>query len=185
MKLIVGLGNPGKKYQYTRHNIGFDTIDILADSLGVSIDKEFNNALYCRTKYQNNDIILVKPLTFMNLSGQSVVQFVNYFKINIEDVYVIHDEMDFKPGEFRIKTNGSGGGHNGVKSIIQNLSSDKFVHVRIGIGRPISNDIEFVLSKPSKEEKILIDECKIKAVEAIKYSLKEGIDKAMSVYNKK
>lgn len=184
MKLIVGLGNPGKKYEKTRHNTGFDTIEKLADSLGLSIDKEDFKGEYCRGKYIGNDLILLKPLTFMNLSGESVSLVVSYFKINPNEIFVIYDDMDFEPGKLKIKESGSAAGHNGIKSIISCLGTDKFIHVRIGIGKPTYDSIDYVLGKPDKEEKKLIEEAQAKAVEAIKVALKENTSKAMSLYNK-
>jgi len=184
MKLIVGLGNPGKKYEKSRHNIGFDTIDKLANSLGVEIDKSDFKGLYVRCNYLDNDLILLKPQTFMNLSGDSVVLISNYFKICPKDIYVIYDDMDFDSGVMKMKLDGSSAGHNGIKSIIQDLGTDKFIHVRIGTGKPTFDAVDYVLGKPSKEERLLISEAQDRAIEAIKCSLKETIDKAMSLYNK-
>jgi len=184
MKLIVGLGNPGKKYEHTRHNMGFETVDKIADAFGISIDKEGFKGVYVRTKFMGNDLILLKPSTFMNLSGESVLDMANYFKIEVEDIYVIYDDMDFDPGKMKIKLDGSSAGHNGIKSIISCLGSDHFVHVRIGTGKPTYDTIDYVLGKPTKEERVLINEAQDRAVEAIKCSLKENINKAMSLYNK-
>src|SRR5574344_128924 len=184
MKVIVGLGNPGKEYEKSRHNMGFETIDKLAGSLGVEIDKSDFKGLYVRCKYLNNDLVLLKPQTFMNLSGDSVVLVANYFKIEPQDIYVIYDDMDFAPGVMKMKLDGSSAGHNGIKSIIQNLNTDKFIHVRIGTGNPTFNTVDYVLGKPTKEERVLINEAQDRAVEAIKCSLKETIGKAMSLYNK-
>jgi len=184
MKLIVGLGNPGREYQKTRHNVGYETIDKFADSLGVEIDKEDFKGKYVRCKYLNNDLVLLKPLTYMNLSGESVQAVASYFKIGFADIFVIYDEMDFDPGVMKIKLDGSSAGHNGIKSIIQNLGTDEFIHVRIGTGKPIFNAVDYVLGKPTKEESALINEAENRAIEAIKCSLKESINKAMSLYNK-
>lgn len=184
MKLLVGLGNPGKGYEKSRHNIGFVTIDLFADSLGISIDKEGFKGKYVRCKYLDEDLILLKPQTFMNLSGESVGAIAQYFKIKSQDIYVIYDDMDFLPGKLKIKENGSSGGHNGIKSIIQHLGTDKFVHLRVGTGTPEHNSIDFVLGKPSKEDAELIAKAEENVVQAIKCALKEGIGKAMSLYNK-
>ena len=184
MKLIVGLGNPGKKYLKSRHNVGFDTIDFFADSLGVTIDKEGFSALYTKTKYFDEDLILLKPQTFMNLSGNSVQAISSYFKIDSKDIFVIHDEMDFEPGKFKIKERGSCGGHNGIRSIIEQLGTEEFNRVRIGIGKPQGDSIDFVLSKPTKEEQLLIDKLKNDVVDALKIAIKEGVQKAMNKYNK-
>lgn len=184
MKLIVGLGNPGKKYEKTRHNVGFETIDKFANSLGIDIDKEGYKGLYVRTKFYDEQLVLLKPQTFMNNSGESIQEISSYFKIEPKDIYVIHDDMDFNPGTLKMKTSGSAAGHNGIKSVIQCLNTDEFVHVRIGIGKFENDIVDYVLSKPSKEDRQLIDEAEDRAIEAIKCSLKETIDKAMSLYNR-
>jgi len=184
MKLIVGLGNPGKEYEKTRHNMGFETIDKFADSIGVDIDKKGFKGLYTSIKYFDNDLILLKPLTYMNLSGESVLSVAQYFKIQTQDIFIIYDEMDFAPGQMKIKLDGSSAGHNGIKSCISCLGSDEFVHVRIGTGKPTYDAVDYVLGKPSKEERKLINEAQDRAVEAIKLALKESINKAMSLYNK-
>ena len=185
MKLIVGLGNPGRNYAHTRHNMGFDTIDKLADSWGVSIEKENFKGLYTKVKYFDEDVILLKPLTFMNLSGDSIISCMNFFKIEKKDLLVIYDDLDIKPGHLKLKESGSSGGHNGIKSIISNLGSEEFKRIRVGVGRPeFDSVIDYVLKKPSKEEQELIDEAQNNAVEAIKIYLKESFNKAMTLYNK-
>lgn len=181
--LLVGLGNPGKKYEHTRHNMGFDAIDLFADSLGIDIDKEGFRGLYIKCKYKDKDLILLKPQTFMNNSGFSVSDVVNYFKIDKQNLLVIYDDMDFEPGIIRLKERGSAGGHNGMKSIIEQLGTDEFKRLRIGIGRSKYNEIDHVLSKPSKEEQELIDKAFKRVVEAIKVYLSESYNKAMSIYN--
>ena len=185
MKLIVGLGNPGRNYAHTRHNMGFDTIDKLADSWGVSIEKENFKGLYTKVKYFDEDVILLKPLTFMNLSGDSIISCMNFFKIDKKDLLVIYDDLDIKPGHLKLKESGSSGGHNGIKSIISNLGSEEFKRIRVGVGKPeFDSVIDYVLKKPSKEEQELIDEAQNNAVEAIKIYLKESFNKAMTLYNK-
>lgn len=185
MKLIVGLGNPGRNYAHTRHNMGFDTIDKLADSWGVSIEKENFKGLYTKVKYFDEDVILLKPLTFMNLSGDSIISCMNFFKIDKKDLLVIYDDLDIKPGHLKLKESGSSGGHNGIKSIISNLGSEEFKRIRVGVGRPeFDSVIDYVLKKPNKEEQELIDEAQNNAVEAIKIYLKESFNKAMTLYNK-
>ena len=184
MKLIVGLGNPGTKYEHSRHNTGFDTLDKVADAFGCDVDKEGFKGIYGRCKFFDEDIYLLKPMTFMNLSGESVSALASYFKISPENIFVIHDDMDIMPGHLKIKTNGSSGGHNGIKSIISCLGTDKFVHIRVGIGMPTDNSIDFVLGKPIKEERDLIDSAENSVVEAIKMAIKESVNKAMSLYNK-
>lgn len=183
MKLIVGLGNFGKEYESTRHNVGFMCADLFADSLGESIDKKGFSSLYSRLKYLDEDIILLKPLTYMNNSGIAVREIKNYFNIDINDIIVIQDEMDIEPGHLKIKVGGSSAGHNGIKSITENLKSDAYTRIKIGIGRPTYNSVDFVLGKPKDEEKDLIDSAIKSASEAIKVIIKESLNKAMSLYN--
>ena len=184
MKLIVGLGNPGKEYEHTRHNMGYDVVDLFASSLGFDIDKAGFKGLYTKVKYFNEDIILLKPTTYMNLSGDSIVLLKNYFKIDIEDIIIIYDDMDTKVGNIRLKIKGSSGGHNGIKSIIANLKTEEFKRIRVGIGKPAFNIIDYVLSKPSSEEQELINKALQDAVDALKISIKESFNKAMTIYNK-
>ena len=183
MKLIVGLGNYGKEYEHTRHNVGFDTVDLLADSLGESIDKNGFHSLYKKVKYMNEDLLLVKPQTYMNNSGIAVKEIADYFKIDLEDIVVIHDEMDILPGHLKFKMGGKSAGHNGIKSITEHLGSDKYLHIKIGIGKPEYNVIDFVLGKYKGEEKDLIEKSISDAKDAIKLMIKESLNKAMSTYN--
>ena len=183
MKLIVGLGNYGKEYEHTRHNVGFDTVDLLADSLGESIDKNGFHSLYKKVKYMDEDLLLVKPQTYMNNSGIAVKEIADYFKIDLEDIVVIHDEMDIKPGHLKFKMGGKSAGHNGIKSITEHLGNDKYLHIKIGIGKPQYNVIDFVLGKYKGEEKDLIEKSISDAKDAIKLMIKESLNKAMSTYN--
>ncbi len=183
MKLIVGLGNYGKEYEHTRHNVGFDTVDLLADSLGESIDKSGFHSLYKKVKYMDEDLLLVKPQTYMNNSGIAVKEIADYFKIDLEDIVVIHDEMDIMPGHLKFKMGGKSAGHNGIKSITEHLGSDKYLHIKIGIGKPEYNVIDFVLGKYKGEEKDLIEKSISDAKDAIKLMIKESLNKAMSTYN--
>ena len=183
MKLIVGLGNPGKKYEHTRHNMGFDVLDLFSDLASIDIDKESFKGLLGRGKLFNEDVILLKPQTFMNLSGESVQEVVHYFKISLEDIIVIYDDMDILPGKIRLRPNGSSGGHKGIQSIIDNLGTDNIKRIRVGIGKPTYDTIDYVLSKPSKEEKEEIEEAIKEAAEALKIALKENFDIAMSRFN--
>ena len=184
MKLIVGLGNPGKKYEGTRHNMGFMAIDLLSDQARIDVDKEVFHGLMGRGKIFDEDVILFKPTTFMNLSGTAVQEVVHYFKINLEDVVVLFDDMALEPGRIRLRKEGSSGGHKGMQNIIDCLSSDKIKRIRIGIGEPGEWDnVDFVLSKPLKDEKPLIDDAIENAVEALKETLKSDFDRAMNKFN--
>lgn len=184
MKLVVGLGNPGKEYANTRHNMGFDVVDKFVDSLGLVFDKKDFKGEYVKTRYFDEEVIVLKPLTYMNLSGDSLVALMNFYRIDVQDLIVVYDDMDTPVGHIKLKIKGSSGGHNGIKSIIQNLKTEEFKRIKIGIGHPTFNTIDFVLSKPSKEDRELIDEAIDNAVKAIKMALKENFDKAMNSFNK-
>lgn len=183
MKLIVGLGNPGRKYEHTRHNMGFDVIDLFSELAKIDIDKEAFKGLVGRGKVFEEDIYLLKPQTYMNLSGESVRELVSYFKIPTEDIIVIYDDLDLEPGKIRLRLSGSSGGHKGIQNIIENLGTEEIKRIRIGIGKPTFDTIDYVLGKPLKEEKPLIDEAINKAVEALKEILKNNFDSAMNKYN--
>ena len=184
MKLIVGLGNPGKKYDKTRHNMGFMVADLLADQAKIDVDKEVFHALMGRGTIYNQDVIIFKPQTFMNLSGTAVQEVVHYFKIDISDIIVVFDDMALEPGRIRLRHEGSSGGHKGMQNIIDCLSSEQIKRIRIGIGEPGDNDnIDYVLSKPLKDEKPLIEEAIENAVRAVKEYLKSDFDRAMNNYN--
>ena len=183
MKLIVGLGNPGKKYEHTRHNMGFDVIDFFADFARIDIDKEAFKGLVGRGKCFDEDVYLLKPQTFMNLSGESVREIVNYFKIDQSDIVVVFDDMALNPGHIRLRPSGSSGGHKGMQNIIEQLGTNDIKRIRIGIGEPTYDTIDYVLSKPLKDDMPLINEAIENAAEAIKEYLKNGFDKAMTKYN--
>lgn len=155
--LIVGLGNPGKEYEKTRHNAGFMAVDFFANKKMFGFNEKFGG-LIAKLKIADNDIYVLKPLTYMNLSGQSVIQVVNFYKIDKNDVVIIHDDLDLPVGEVKYKTKGGSGGHNGLKSIIQHLGTQEFKRVKIGVSKPTDvTVIDYVLGKFSKEDKALID----------------------------
>ena len=184
MKLIVGLGNPGKKYEGTRHNMGFMTIDLLSDLSRIDVDKEVFHGLMGRGKIFDEDVILFKPTTYMNLSGTAVSEVVNYFKIEKEDIIVICDDMAIEVGKIRLRSKGSSGGQKGLQNIIDNLKSEEFKRIRVGIGEPDEyGAIDYVLGKPTKEERPLIEEAIKLAVEAIKEAFKTDFERAMSKFN--
>ena len=149
MKLIVGLGNPGKKYEHTRHNMGFDVVDLFGELAQIDIDKESFKGLVGRGKVFDEDIFLLKPQTYMNLSGESVREIVNYFKISVEDIIVVFDDMALEPGKIRLRLSGSSGGHKGMQNIIDNLGTQDIKRIRVGIGEPQYDTIDYVLSKPN------------------------------------
>ncbi len=185
MKLIVGLGNYQKQYLNTRHNMGFMVVDEFAASFNLNF-KQKDNYLYAKTMSEGETIILVKPLTNMNLSGLAVKSVMNYFNIDIDDLLVVSDDMDLKPGYIRLRKNGSSGHQKGLQNIIDILKTENFKRLRVGIGRPINKDnINFVLGVPPKEEQELIDAAIDNAVDTLVTFIKFGIDKTMSVYKSK
>ena len=183
MVLIVGLGNPGSKYAMTRHNMGFRVLDLLSEQTSIDMSKEVFNGLLGRGKIFDQDVLLFKPTTFMNLSGTAVQQVVHYFKVDTDDVIVCYDDMALEPGVIRMRIQGSSGGQKGIQNIIEQLGTDKIKRIRVGIGEPIDNAIDYVLGKPTKEEEPLINDAVIRAVEAIKEALKSSFEKAMTKYN--
>lgn len=184
MYIIAGLGNPGKEYSKTRHNVGFDVIDNIADKYNVSLNKLKFNSIYGEVNIDGNKIILVKPVTYMNRSGIAISEILNFYKINIENLIVVYDDIDISLGSIRIRPHGSSGTHNGMKSIIQSLGSDKFPRIRIGVGKNNRIDLaEYVLSKFTNEERIEIDNTVEAASDASIDIIKNGIDNAMQKFN--
>ncbi|MBO6048074.1 MAG: aminoacyl-tRNA hydrolase [Erysipelotrichaceae bacterium] len=184
MKLIVGLGNPGSKYEGTRHNTGFMAIDAFAESVNQKIDIQKFKGQYVKFKYKGEDIILLKPMTYMNNSGESVIACMNYFKIDVKDLLVIYDDLDMPTGKLRLREKGSAGGHNGVKSIIHYVGSQEFKRIRIGIDHiPRWDTINFVLGRFLSDEQPLIEEGIKNAVAAIHCYLDDNFSKAMNNYN--
>ncbi len=184
--LIVGLGNPGTKYNNTRHNVGFDTIDYLSNKLNVKLSRIGFKGVYGEAELDGVRTILLKPQTYMNLSGESVRDAASWFKIPMEKILVIYDDIDLEPGKIRVRPKGSSGTHNGMKSIIYQLQSDSFPRVRIGIGRaPERWDLaDYVLSRFSKEDREIIDQSIEKAADAVLTIVRSGVEKAMNSYNR-
>ncbi len=188
MYIIAGLGNPSREYAHTRHNAGFDTIDILADKNNISIDTVKFKALIGKGMIGGEKVILVKPQTYMNLSGESLKEVVDYFKVDpATDLIVIYDDIYLDPGNIRIRKKGSAGGHNGMKSIISRLGTDDFARVRVGVGeKPKGYDLaDYVLSHFSADDRDRMQDGMIKAVGAVEMILKGDIDGAMTEYNRK
>lgn len=184
MYIIVGLGNPGKQYEQTRHNMGFITIDRLAEKHQINVTKLKCKALVGEGYFGTKKVMLVKPQTFMNLSGQSVREIVNYYKEDLEHLLVVYDDIDLKPGVLRIRAKGSAGTHNGMRSIIYDLQEDGFPRIRLGIGNNPQIPLDkFVLGGFTKEEKPLLEDAVDKAVQAIECYVAEGINAAMNAYN--
>lgn len=188
MYIIAGLGNPGREYKNTRHNIGFDVIDILADKNNIDVSTIKHKALVGKGMIGGEKVILVKPQTYMNLSGESLIDVCQYYKIDVEtELIVIYDDIALDVGAIRVRKSGSAGGHNGMKNIIQNLSTDKFMRIRMGVGeKPKGYDLaDYVLGHFTAAERDLMDKGAIDAVNALEIIFNEGIDKAMNNYNKK
>ena len=184
MKLILGIGNYGDIYDDTRHNSGFQTVDLFASDMNIPITKHDFQSLVGKGKAFDQDVLILKPLTYVNLSGDALREAMNFYKIAKEDIIVIVDDMDTEPGKIRLRLKGSAGGHNGLKSIISVLGTDAFQRIRIGIGAPIGNAPDFVLSAPTDPEVYKAWKDGIsKACEALEYSLKFSFEKAMNTYN--
>ena len=182
--MIVGLGNPGEKYARTRHNMGFMAVDRLLEKLGKRADKEICSALVCETYIKSKKTVIAKPLTYMNLSGKSVAQVASFFKIDPADIIVCYDDLDTKPGDIRLREKGSSGGHKGMQSIIDSLSTSDIKRVKVGIGKnPLIPIVDYVLGKPLKDEAPLIDEALDRAAEALEYALFHPFEETMSRYN--
>lgn len=188
MYLIVGLGNPGRQYEMTRHNIGFHTIDYMADEYGVKVNKLKFKSLYGEVEIGDEKAYLVKPQTFMNLSGESVIEFARFYKIPPENIIVINDDISLDTGRIRVRPKGSAGGHNGLKSIIYQLQSDAFPRVKMGVGAPKHEDYDladYVLGRFTKEEIPVMEEAIKKASKAVLEIIKNGAQSAMNKYNSK
>lgn len=184
MKIIVGLGNPGRKYEKTRHNVGFLVMDELLKQLNVSLDKDKFNALYTIYNHQGEKIYLVKPQTYMNNSGEAVLPLMKFYKLNIDDLIVVHDDLDLPVGKIRLRKNGSCGGQNGMRSIIDLLGSKEIKRIRIGIGKDLQIDtIDYVLGKIPLEERKIYKKTISKAAKAIIYAFDNDFDKTMSKFN--
>jgi len=184
MKLIVGLGNPGKEYDKTRHNIGFMCIDKIAEYFQVAFDSNKFTGLYTQFNYKGEKIILLKPGKYMNLSGEVIRDFVNFFKINIEDILIICDDLDTNVGTYRLRYKGSSGGHNGLKNIELHLSTKDYKRIKIGISNNKNIDTkDYVLGKFSKEEMDLINPIIEKMSNIIEDYLNLPFDNLMNKYN--
>ena len=191
MKMVVGLGNPGAEYVDTRHNLGFKVIDSLAEALAVTVKKRKFGARFGQAEFAGKKIILLKPWQFMNRSGQAVATAMGFYKLAESDLMVVTDDMALAPGRIRIRAKGSAGGHKGLADIIQKLGTSEFARCRIGIGHPRNSSsieypessIDYVLDKPSRTEKPLLDEAIITAKDAVLYWVECGIEKTMNKFN--
>ncbi len=185
-KLVVGLGNPGSRYLWTRHNAGFMVLDRLSTTAGIPISKKTFSGLCGEGHWQGSRLILLKPQTFMNLSGRSVAEAARFHKTELEDLIVVHDDLDIPFGRIKMKMGGGNGGHNGLKSITSSLGTGEFIRLRIGIGRPVRGDaVDYVLSTFGKDEMNDLLPVLDGAVDMLETLLIEGLPKAMSIYNNK
>ena len=188
MYIIAGLGNPTLQYEGTRHNVGFDVIDTLADKYNISVDARKSRAFIGKGMIEGQKVILVKPQTYMNLSGESIRGLVDYYKIDVEhELLVIYDDISLDVGQLRIRKKGSAGGHNGIKNIIANLGTQNFPRIKVGVGeKPKKYDLaDYVLSHFSKAERELMEEGYQKAVKAVEMLLDGEMEAAMNQYNRK
>lgn len=187
MKLIVGLGNPTAKYDKTRHNVGFEVIDQLIDRYGIPLDTIKHKGMYGKGNVNGQAVILLKPMTYMNLSGESIVQVANYYKIEPSDIIVIYDDINLDVGKLRVRQKGSAGGHNGIKNIIEHLGTQDFPRVRVGVGmKPSSMDLAaYVLSHFSEDDQALMNIGYDRACEVVDLLLNDELQKAMNDYNGK
>lgn len=185
MKIVVGLGNPGQEYSATRHNIGFMAMDRLAERWAVTTWRERYHALVAEYRGEET-VLLVKPQTYMNLSGRAVVPLAAFYKVSYEDIIVIYDDLDLPVGRLRLRLKGGSGGHRGMESLLYESGQDDFLRVRIGIGRPPADweTVHYVLGRFSPEEAPVITQAIAQAAEAVECIVKEGFNKAMNKFNK-
>ncbi|HET8563205.1 MAG TPA: aminoacyl-tRNA hydrolase [Candidatus Binatia bacterium] len=186
MKIVVGLGNPGRKYQRTRHNLGFMIIDHIAKQNGVTVKKKFRNALIGEWRADDEKVLLVKPQTYMNRSGESVKDLLREYRVSAEDLIVVYDELDLPFGRIRIRPRGGTAGHRGMLSILESLAGAPFYRVRVGIGRPPegANPADFILEPFTSQELDQLDEVISRAAGAVVCLLEKGGPKAMEQYNR-
>ena len=187
MYIVAGLGNPRTQYARTRHNAGFSCIDELADKYNISVDTAKHKGLIGKGVIEGEKVLLVKPMTYMNNSGECIREVMDYYKADIDDLIVIFDDISLEPGRLRLRPKGSAGGHNGIKSIIAHLGSDKFKRIKYGVGdKPKGWDLaDYVLGRFGKEDRKLVDEAQERACKAVELILSDGPDAAMNEYNKK
>ena len=187
MYLIAGLGNPTREYEKTRHNVGFEAIDILADKAGTTVTEKKHKALYGKGYIGGQKVILAKPQTYMNLSGESIREIADFYKIEPENIIILCDDINLSEGQLRIRLMGSAGGHNGLKNIISHLGTQEFPRIRIGVGeKPRGMDLaDYVLGRFPKEQQAVMEEAYRDAAEAACMMIEDGADAAMNHYNRK
>ncbi len=186
MKLVVGLGNPGKEYENTRHNVGFNIIDLYLDKKGLSLDKDKFNGKYTKTIINEEEVIFLEPQTYMNLSGECIKKIIDYFKIDISDILIIQDDLDMELGKIKLKENSSSGGHNGIKNIEDMLKTNDIKRLKVGISKnKLIDTKDYVLGKFSKEDKEILNETYKTCLDIIDDFFIMNFDLLMGKYNKR
>ena len=185
MYIIVGLGNPENEYANTRHNMGFDTINKIAKKYNMEFSKTNFKGIYGTGIIEGEKVILLKPQTFMNLSGESIKEIIDFYKLNTDNLIIIYDDIDIEPGIIKLRKTGGPGTHNGMKSVIKEIGTEKFPRVRVGIGKPEHKGdlINYVIGKISEENRIILDKSTDLARDAVIEIIKNGMDKAMNLFN--
>ena len=183
MFLIIGLGNPGKEYEDTRHNIGFKVIDNIAKEYNIEINRQKFKGTYGEGFIDGEKVMILKPTTYMNLSGESVREVVDFYNLTNDDILVIYDDISLEVGTLRIREKGSAGGHNGIKSIIAHLGSDVFSRIKVGVGQPNENLVKYVLGKFSKDEMVVLSDVIDAVAKATREIIKSDVKTAMNHFN--
>ncbi len=183
MYLVVGLGNPGREYESTRHNVGFMVIDYLADKLDFNTSRERFKGMFGEYILGGEKIIFLKPLTYMNLSGEAIIEAASFYKIPLENIIIVYDDMAIDTGKIRIRPSGSDGGHNGIKSTINHLGSKEFPRIRVGIGKAPRGVVDYVLGSFTKEENVLMEKSIKAAGESVLSIITDGVQSSMNKYN--
>jgi PTH1 family peptidyl-tRNA hydrolase len=185
MKLIIGLGNPGSQYEKTRHNVGFHVVDALVHAYALRWERH-GRAMIAQGMMGPEKVVLVKPITFMNNSGEAIIELIRWYKIEAIDIIVIYDDLDLPVGQVRLRAQGSSGGHNGINSMINHLHTNQFVRLRVGIGRPVNqrmDTVNYVLGVPAGDEHIQLEIGEKQAADAIVLYLEKGLDATMNIVN--
>jgi PTH1 family peptidyl-tRNA hydrolase len=185
MKLIIGLGNPGSQYEKTRHNVGFHVVDALVHAYALRWERH-GRAMIAQGMMGPEKVVLVKPITFMNNSGEAIIELIRWYKIEAIDIIVIYDDLDLPVGQVRLRAQGSSGGHNGINSMINHLHTNQFVRLRVGIGRPVNqrmDTVNYVLGVPAGDEHIQLEIGEKQAADAIVLYLEKGLDTTMNIVN--
>ena len=183
MFIIVGLGNPGNEYVNTRHNIGFSAIEYISNKYKIDINREKFRGIYGEGFIKSEKVILFKPTTYMNLSGEAIRQIIDFYKITPENILIIYDDISLEVGKIRIRDKGSAGGHNGIKSIISNMNTEMFPRIKIGVGQPKGDLIKHVLGKISKEDRVILDQVLDITLQATEVIIEDDTMAAMNQFN--